>query len=258
VIDLAQVIQKRQERFTQATDQLQAYIDALDEYELNLLLWMESASSTTHFEGWVLYQFSRAVSCFRACKNLISCACNTDALALSRTIQDIYILVQWVSIDPDLRVKNATVDEVLKQRVYDAKRMVKHAGERVKNMPKEERAMIEDLASQDPRKMPGLPTTAKMAEEIQESGMYGSLFGMSSAFLHHQGSELQFLAVSRGTTTIEADPYPSKENLDLAWLSIYFTMQALWSGVAHILRQPITFDGGVQAAIVTELMEQQG
>ena len=159
MMTLEQVQEKRQKRMEQATGGIVEYVEALDDYELNLLSWMESAASSTDFEGWVLYQFSRAVSCFRSCKHLIASGSNTDALALSRTIQDIYILVQWVAMDPQVRLKQATVDEVLKQRVYDAKRMLKHTDAHVQNLQDGDRKMLEDLAMQDPRKMPGLPSS---------------------------------------------------------------------------------------------------
>lgn len=255
-MDLEEIENIRQLRLAEAIEGINDYVKALDEYELNLLDWMESASSSNQYEGWALYQFSRAVSCFRSCRNLITSGCSTDALALSRTLQELYILIQWVAIDPSSRVNTATVDEVLKQRVYNAKRLLKSKSANLLAMlPENSRIRFEQLAKQDPRKMPGLPSTSKMAEEIKESSIYGTIFGISSAFLHNQGSELQFLAVFRGTNTIEADPYPSKENFNTAWLSTYFIMKAIWQSVSLTIKQPIKYNDERQVRIAQQLMK---
>lgn len=253
---LEEIENKRQLRLAKAIEGINDFVEALDEYELNLLNWMESAFSSSQYEGWVLYQFSRAVSCFRSCKNLISSGCSTDALALSRTLQDLYILIGWVAIDSSSRFKQATVDEVLKQRVYDAKRLLKSkSATHLDKLPEESRITIEQLAKKDPRNMPGLPSISKMADEIEESGIYGTLFGISSAFLHNQGSELQFLAAPRGTNTIEADPYPSKENFCMAWLSTYFMTKAIWQSVSQTIKRPIKYNDDRQIKIAQQLMK---
>jgi hypothetical protein len=222
-------------------------INLLEFMEVSMMCWVHGIESEDEHQGRQVYQFCRAITVFRSCKLLISQGCATNALALSRTIQDITVLSSWVAKDPEVRFK-LLQEKNEKEKVYSAKRLVKN---NVPNLPEN----IKEYAKKDPRNMARIPSIESMANEIGLQHMYATAFTLSSAYLHNHGAELVYTALQQGKERVVPNVLPSEENVNLAWLTLYVSMKTCWRLFGDFLQKPIEFNWALMdktAGIVNE------
>jgi len=81
------------------------------------------------------------------------------------------------------------------------------------------------------------PNARQFAENLPDDGLllYGTLYTMSSAFLHGQGGELPYLVGLTGDKGLPIDPLPSQVGFEMSLLSIHETFRVAISRAAAVL-----------------------
>ncbi|MDA8206233.1 MAG: hypothetical protein M0Z36_09190 [Thermaerobacter sp.] len=172
--------------------------------------------------GWLGYQTARCIRIFRSCRLLLASGHCLEALALSRALQDSWLLVAWVAEDPDTRVRRVIEGETM----TDRRRTLTILHEL---SPKDERFadLLATVFGEEAIK--GVPQARQLAEKhYSDQGLllYATLYGLASAFLHGRGDELQYVAGWSGTRTFSVDPWPSMLGFNEACLAVHEVFRA--------------------------------
>lgn len=182
------------------------------------------------WRGWVAYQMARCIRIFRSCGLLLAHGQCTESLALTRGLFDSMLTVYWVAQDPDERIVRVIEGSTWKEREMSLKALRDAA-------PEERRYhdMLDEIFSEQRPK--NIPSTRQLAEGLLAEGLmlYGTLYSMSSAFLHGQGGELQYLYGFTGEKTLSVDPLPSRVGFDISVLSLHETFRVAIGRAARAL-----------------------